>query len=201
MITDFPEAKGKIKKTLDAILRQQVKQNSPMLQMVSKKMLHEGNKLGVLHSDGRHVVDELQYVESKFFIARKDVPTLKPGDFVTKVVDAAKDMAGQMEKKFFKTIDDSIKESGNAIPGNPELGPESILSALEMVAIDFEDDDRSKPIKPSLFAGPDAVKKLMEKEAAATPEEKADYYKREEVILDRKYQEYLKDLELRKIID
>ena len=201
MITDFPDIKKELKKVVDAILREKVKQNAPLLSMVNKKILHEGDKLGVTHPDGRHVVNDLKYVESKFFIPQKDIPTMKTEEFLDKISIAAEDMAGQMEGGMFKTIDESIKESGNTIPGNPELGPESILSALDMIFIDFENDDRSKPIKPSIVAAPAAAEKLMKLEANTTPEEKEKYRKREEVILDKKYAEYMEDLKSRKIID
>lgn len=201
MITDFPEAKREIKKTVDAVLRQKVKQNAPMLSMVNKKTLHEGDKMGVLHADGKHVVTDLQYAESQFTVSQKEVSTLKPEDLLARVSTAAEDMAGQIERGLFKTMDDSVKESGNTIPGNPELGPDSILTALEMISVDFEDDDRTKPVKPSIVAAPAAVQKLMEKEAKATPEEKEEYRKKEEAIMDRKYEEHMADLKSRKIID
>lgn len=201
MITDFPEAKKEIKKAVDAVLRQKVKQNAPMLSMLNKKTLHEGDKMGVLHADGRHVVSDLQYAQSEFTITHKEVPTLKPEDLLSRVSTAAEDMAGQIERGLFKTIDDSIKEGGNTIPGNPELGPDSILTALEMISVDFEDDDRTKPVKPSIVAAPAAVEKLMETEAKATPEEKEEYRKKEEAIMDKKYEEHMADLRSRKIID
>jgi hypothetical protein len=201
MICDFPEAKKEIKKTIDAVLRQQVKQKAPLFSMVNKRTLFEGDKLSVLHTDGERVVKELSYIESQFFIPHKDIPILDQKILMEKVSGAAEDMAGQMERGMFKEIDASMTESGNIIPGNPEIGPDSILKALEMIFIDFEDDDRMKPIKPSIITGPAAFEKLKELEAKVTPEEKEQYQKKEEIILDKKYQEYLQDLRSRKIVD
>lgn len=201
MITDFPQAKRAIKKSVDAVLREKVRQGAVMYHLAAKHTLHEGNKLGVLHSDGHHVVNELQYVESSFSVSRDEMPKMKADDLLAKVSAAADDMAGQMERGLFKTMDEAIKESGNTIPGNPELGPESILTALEMIQVDFEDDDRTKPVKPSIVAGPEAVEKLMALEAQTTPEQKEEYRKREEAIMDKKYQEHLADLKSRKIVD
>ena len=195
MITDFPEAKREIKKAVDAVLREKVRRNAPMLAMVNKKTLHEGDKMGVLHPDGRHVLTDLKFAQSEFFVDKKDIPTMKAGDLLEKVSAVAEDMAGQIERGLFQTIDELIKESGNTISGNPELGPDSILTALEMVSVDFEDDDRAKPIKPSIVAAPDAVKKLIELEAKTTLEEKEAYRKKEEAIMDKKYKEHIKDLE------
>jgi hypothetical protein len=201
MITDFPEIKKEIKRVVDAVLRQKVKENAPAMSLANKVTLHEGNKLGVIHPDGKHVVNELQYVESGFTIPKKEIPVLKPDDFMAKVSAAAEDMAGQMERGLFQKIDESVKEGGNTIPGNPELSPDSILTALEMITIDFEDDDRAKPVKPSIFADPVAINKLLEKIAQLTPEQKAINESREKTIIDKKYEEHLKDLDSRKIVD
>ncbi|MBU4339069.1 hypothetical protein KKD57_05985 [Patescibacteria group bacterium] len=201
MLADFPEAKKIIKKTIDLVLQQKVRQNAPLFNMINKKMLHEGNKMGALHANGRHIVNDLQHVQSGFTVAKQDIQKMNANDLIDKVSTVAEDMAGQIERGLFKSIDESIKESGNVIPGNPELSPESILSALEKVSIDFDDDDRSKPVRPSLFAAQAAVKKLMESDAKTTPEEKEIYKKKEKAILDKKYEDHLKDLESRKIVD
>lgn len=201
MITNFPEAAKAIKNAVDTVLREQVKKNSPVFAMGNKKTLHEGSKMGVIHADGKHVVNELQLIQSEFTIERKDIETLKPEDLLGKVSAAAEDMAGQMSRGLFKAMGEAVEESGNTIPGNPELSADSILTALGMMSVDFEDDDRLKPVKPSIVAAPDAVKKLMESEAKATPEEKEEYRKREEVIMDTKYKEHMADVLSRKLVD
>lgn len=201
MITDFPEAKKEIKKAVDIMLRERIKEKTPLLSMANKKTLQEGDKLGTLHVDGRHTVRDFKYIESSFSIPQKEIQTMKTDDFLSKVSGVADDMASQMELGLIKTIDESAKETGNNIPGNPELGPDSMLLALEMIFVQFEDDDRTKPIRPSIVAAPGAVDKLMELEAKSTPEEREGYLKREEAIFDKKYEEYIQDLNSRKIVD
>lgn len=200
MITDFPEEKNRAKKVVNLILRQQMKQNAPLLSMVNKKTLHEGDKMGVVYSDGEHSATELQHAQSEFRIEGKDIPTMKAEEFLEKVSGAAVDMAGQIERGLFKTIDESIEKNGGIIPGNPELGPDSILAALEMISIDFEDDDRLKPVRPSIVAAPETVEKLMALEKETTPEQREIYRKKEELIMDRKYEEHMVDLNSRKIV-
>jgi len=201
MITDFPEAKKEIKKAIDSVLRTKVKQSAPMLSLVGGKTLHEGDSMGVIHEDGRHVVSPFQHAESQFSVSREEMLTMKPDDLITKVGTAAEDMAGQMERHLFQAIDESVKESGNTIPGNPELSPEAILIALEMIVVDFEDDDRSKPVMPTIVTGPGAYEKLKEQEEKATEEEKREYKMKQEAIMDKKYQQHLEDLASRKIVD
>ncbi|MEN9920729.1 MAG: hypothetical protein RL538_622 [Candidatus Parcubacteria bacterium] len=201
MITDFPEVKRELQKAMNIALQDGVKQNAPMLSMVGGKTLHEGDSMGVLHEDGRHVVNPLQYAESQFSVSREEMMSMKPDELMAKVNTVAVDMAGQMERNLFQSLDESIKESGNTIPGNPELSPDSILVALQMIVVDFEDDDRSKPVMPTIVTAPGGYEKLKEQEDRASEEEKKDYKARQEAILDKKFQEHLADLESRKIVD
>ena len=73
--------------------------------------------------------------------------------------------------------------------------------AMEKMYVDFEDDDRAKPSKPSLFVGPEAFEKLKESEANATQEDIEKFKKREEEILDKKYAEYMEREGKRKMVD
>ena len=110
-------------------------------------------------------------------------------------------MATQIETNMFQSLNDSINRNGNVISGNPELNPDSFLDALESMPVDFEDDDRAKPIHPTVFANSSTIDKLLEIESKKTSKEKVDLQKRKENILDKKYKEHLDDLESRKIID
>ena len=201
MITDFPEVKKELLKATNAFLKQKFKANAPMFSMGRKKTLHEGDKMGVLYEDGSHVVNDLQHAQSGFSISQKDIPTMKPDDLLNMIAGMAEDLAGQMERGLLKRLDEAIEKSGNIIPGNIELGYEFILKGLEKIKIDFEDDERAKPIKPSIFAGPDAIQKFKEQIEKSTQDEIEAYRQREDAILDKKYAEHLKDLESRKIVD
>ena len=201
MIVDFPEAKQKIKQTYDTILRQQVKQKAPTWSMGSRKMLFEGDKLAVFRADGTKDVSEMRAAQSEFSIPREDIQNVTAEDMVEKLSAAAEDMAGQIERGLFETLNDAVDKSGNWIPGNPALTPEGILQGLERIWIEFEDDDREKPIKPTIIAAPEAVEKLMQAAEKETKEDKQQYYEKEKVILDRKYKEYMADLSSRKLID
>lgn len=201
MIVDFPEAKREIKKLYDTILRQKVKQNAPTWSMGSRKTLFEGDKLSVYRPDGTKDMGAMRSAQSEFVIPRKDIPTTTASDMIEKISTAAVDMAGQIERGFFETLDNAVEKSGNWIPGNPALTPEGILKGLEAIWVDFEDDDRSKPIRPTIIAGPEAVEKLKEAEAKTTEEEKRSYQEREKIIMDKKYEEYMTDLRSRKIVD
>lgn len=201
MIADFPEAKKVIKKALDATLRQQVKQKAPTLSLVPRKSLFEGDKMSVYRPDGSKSINEFRRVQSEFTISKKEAETGASGDIMEKISLAAEDMAGQMERGFFQTLTETIENAGNVIPGNPALTPDAILKGLEMITVDFEDDDREKPRRPTIVAAPGAVDDLMRAEAARSEAEKLLYKEKEKAILDKKYEEHMADLESRKIVD
>ena len=201
MISDFPKAEKEIRKLMDVVLKEMVKQSAPMFSRTNRIPSHEGDKTGLLHPDGTHDVRGLKSFQSQFSIPHKDIPQLKDTELINKVTDMAEDIAGQIERNIFQTMNQSIKRSKNTIPGNPETGPESILKTMERSQIDFEDDDRNKPIIPTLFIRPDVAEKLKEKEKNLTEEEKAEYQKKLDVILDKKHKEHLEDLESRKLTD
>jgi hypothetical protein len=201
MIVDFPEAKRAAQKVLDSILRQQIKQKTPTLNLVARKKLFEGNSMSVTRPDGTREKNEFRIAESRFSIPQKEIPNTTATDMIEKISAAAEDMAGQMERGFFQDLEKSMAETNRQIPGNPGLTPDGILKGLENIWIDFEDDDRSKPVKPSIIASPEAVDQLKKIAAETTPEEKHRYEEKEKVILDKKYKEYMEDLKSRKIID
>ncbi|MBK8965075.1 MAG: hypothetical protein IPM36_00040 [Lewinellaceae bacterium] len=201
MITDFPDVKKELNKSVSAFLRQKFKENATVFSIGRKKSLYEGDKMGILHVDGRHSVSYLQSAQSEFSISKKDIPTMKAEDLLNNVTALAEDLAGQVEHGLLKKLNEAIEEGGNIIHHTSELGPELILNGLEMIVVDFEDDDRAKPIKPSILAGPNTIEKLINQISKSTPEEKEAFHQKEQLILDKKHAEHLEDLESRKIVD
>lgn len=200
MIPDFPFVKLKLDKYVNQHLRSMVKGHAPSLSFMGRLTLYEGNKSGVIYPDGRHVVKEFTTVHAEFSIENKDLPKLEANDFISKVSDSAKTIADQMEKGIFSAIDEAVTESGNIMSGGM-VGPDLILSMLDRVQLTFDDDDRMKPNRPGIISSEDVIKKLQEFDVNATPEEKADFQNKEKIILDRKYTEYILDLQSRQIID
>ena len=176
-------------------------ESSPMFSFASKKTVHEGDKMGTLFTDGRHSVRDLHHVQSGFSIPQEDIPSMKPSDLLDKFAGVAVDMAGQMERGFLQLIDESLEGTDNVISGSMEFNHDFILIGLEKMRISFEDDDRTKPVKPTIFASPELINKLIQAESEATPEEKEAYRQKEEIIMNKKYEEYLKDLKSRKLVD
>jgi hypothetical protein len=201
MLTDFPDARKQLDRFMTNLMREQIKQKAPMMSMVRHRRYFEGDKLSTTYPGGKKDVREFQLVETQFSISKKDAETFTPSDFIGKLAAAADDMAGQIERGIFDTIHQAVTEAGNVLPGNPPLNRESILQALDRVSIDFENDDRLKPVLPSIVVHPILAEKLRAEEAAVTAEEKTLFEARQREILDRKFHDYMTDLESRKLID
>ena len=201
MLADFPEVKKEIQKFLAVVMHQQMNQKTPMASSGRNKFVYEGDKMGTVFPNGQVRVRELKSLHSEFSIPQKDIKTLGPRELLEKVMGMAEDMASQMERALLQALDEAIEESGNTISFGPDFNTDFLLAGLERMPVNFEDDDRNKPIKPILFAGPDTIEKLKDQVLHSTPEEREEYDRKEAEILDKKYEEYLEDLASRKIVD
>lgn len=200
MIPDFPLIKAKIEKVVNKHFRETVKQNSPFISMMSRRTLYEGNKMGVIYQDGKHIVNELKTVHTEFAINHDEIPELKPDEFISKVSNAAEDISIQMERGMIDSIEEIVEMSGNVI-SNEKIGPDLVLRMFEKLKFTFENDDRQKPNKVSIFSSLEAYQKLADVMANMTEIEKEDYKRKEEKILNRKYEEYIRDILSRQLID
>lgn len=190
-----------MQKLINGALKKHVEASAPVLSMVNRSMLFEGDSMGVIYPDGRHEAGKLTSTESAFSVTSEELPSLKTEDFMGRVAGAGKDMGEQIERGLLETMAAAADESGNTFKSDTGLTPSTLLDALEKLYVDFEDDDRNKPVMPSLVSHPDSVDGLMKADQALTPEERSALDERHKRILDAKYEEHMKDVESRKIID
>ncbi len=200
MIPDFPKAKEKLRIFVDISIRQEIKTKSPLLAMVPKQSLYEGDKTGVLYEDGTHSVEHLNEASSKMSISSKQMRNMSSEDVLTMFSDMSADVANQIEGDAIQAIAKSMADSGNIVNVS-EVGPDIILKGMENVKIYFHNDDRNKPSEQSLIVHPTVSKRLMEIEKKQTPQEKAEFDRKKEEILDKKFEEHMADVKSRKIID
>lgn len=199
MLPDFPQAKKQVQKTINAYLRKQVKQNAPMYALLNPKQIYEGDRLGVINRKGEHIVNKMNRVESKINISNEEAKTINSSGLASKITDAAKDMANQIERGLITKMTDAIKETGNNIAGNPSLNPDSLLDTKERMPMSFEDDDINKPISNCLFASEEAIAQLEKAHEESTEEDARARKERDERIIEKKYKEHMNDLNSRKI--
>jgi hypothetical protein len=94
-----------------------------------------------------------------------------------------------------------MEKHNRNIPGNPPFSPEAFLKGVEMIDVDFANDDPTKPHLPTLVMHPDLAKKAKEQEENMSPEDKAKFDKKMKDIMDQKYKDFIEREGGRKIID
>jgi len=201
MIIDFITIKNELQNSLNILLRSEVQKRTPFLSSIDSHIQHEGRK-ATYQTDTQEIKDIIyKAVSSGFSYTWEEMSKLTLEDIIKKMEEVAEDMAGQMERGAFKNIFEEIEKVGNTIPGNPSFSPDALLKGLEMVHIDFTDDDRTKPRLPTVYVSPAQAEKVKEEEAKATLADKQQFKEKEEKILDKKYEEFMEREGKRKLVD
>lgn len=201
MIADFPDIKKFLHKQLNDFLKQNVKSWAPLSTLARRKRMHEWNRMSVQQEGEGPRINEIKKIESKLTISDEEMVDMWPEAFLWKISSVANDMASQMEQHALTMINEAVSEVWNVLEGNPEISTDVILRGLEMIYIDFENDDRSKPVMPTIFLGHEAWEKLFSDYAKLSDDKKKTFESENEKILDKKYREYMEDVASRKIID
>lgn len=202
MITDFPDVKKIITDSVNQLLKQKLKEKGTLQSLANRKNLYEGDQFGLVNEDGSSDVGPLQSTESTVTIEKKDLENNASEHLVGKVDELAENMSANIEQGLAKTMLDSAeKNTGAFVKGKGDFSADGMLDALEALPIEFEDDDRSKPVAPFLATDPDTFRKIKEQEAEITPAEQEVFDIRQNAIYDTKYAEHMKDVESRKITD
>lgn len=201
MIVDFIEIKEKLHTITNILLREEIKRRAPFIGSIGSRYLHEGDKhmVGTVEQDKSEL--EMKRGKSSFYLSREEMSKITFLEIVEKIKESAEEMAGQMERGAFQTLTEEMEKHNRNIPGNPPFSPEAFLKGLEMIDIDFADDDPQKPHLPTLVMHPDLAQKAKEQEESMTPEEKARFDEEMKKIIEKKYQDFMKREGGRKIID
>jgi hypothetical protein len=200
MIVDFVSIKEKLHQGINLFLRAEVKKRSPFLSLVGSHLMHEGDEHSYETVDKQEKRMEFQKAETRFSLTRDEMSKITFPEILKKMEDSAEDMARQMEGGAFQTIAQEIDKVGNTIPGNPAYSPEALLQGLEMIDIDF-DDARDKPRMPTVFIHPSQWEKFKEQDAKMTEEQHKELERKQQAILDKKYEEYVAREGKRKLVD
>lgn len=202
MIVDFPSIKSKLDASLNIFLRREVKKNMTFFSTIGKHLIHEGKKH--TYETMQHTRKDMDFkkAEVEFTVTKEERETITLEGVLQKVSKSAEEMAAQMERDMFATLHREIDEAGQSVDekGKP-FTHETLLKAMEMLDVDFKDDDRKQPQMPSLVMHPDMAKKVFEQDAKLSDEERKAFEARKEALLDKKYQEFLDREAHRKLVD
>lgn len=200
MIVDFISIKEKLHNGINLYLRAEVKRRAPFLNMIGSRYTHEGDESSYETVDKQEKKMEYKRAETKLILTKEEMSKITFPEILKKIEDLAEDMARQMEGGAFQTLAEETEKVGNTIKGNPPFSPEALLQGLEMIDIDF-DDARDKPSLPTIFIHPSQWEKIKEQDEKMTEEQKKEFEKKQQVVLDKKYQEYVTRENKRKLVD
>lgn len=201
MIVDFITIKEKLHQGSNIFLRGEIKKKAPFISMIGSRYLHEGDKHFYSTKGQEKKELKLKKGESTFSLTREEMNKITFKEISEKLQLVAEDMAGQMEKNAFRSLNEGMEKHNRKIPGNPPFSPDAFLQAVEMIEIDFANNDPKKPHLPTLIVSPELAQKIKEQEANMTLEEKKEFDNKMEKVMTKKYKEYMEREVKRKIID
>ena len=201
MVVDFPEALNRVKSVTKLFFTQQVRDSSTFLPEVRQNPCLEGDTYSIVRPDGSEVVRTFLQFSSQF-----ELPQAENNSSIAKLIEnatlpAARDVAGQIDGSFLRFISGEAQAVGNVITGTLENPGESIIKALQGIQIEFDDDDRSKPMLPTISLHPNTYRPFLEKWVALSESEKLAFEERFEQVMCAKYDEHIKNMESRKLTD
>ena len=197
MLPDYPLLKKEIREVLDVFIRKKVEQYSVAIQQIPKTKLFEGKGTVIKRRTGDE--DPTNFMSSKtgFELKYDEIPEMSINDILTKLDQAALDMAGKMEINFFKSISEQLDKADRTFEqeGKPLTG-KTILNALRNIFISF--DKNGKPSLPSIFLGSKLENSM--KKAIKEIEENPELKKEEKEILLQKKEEWRAEEASRKLV-
>ena len=197
MLPDYPLLKKEIREVLDVFLRKKVEQYSTAIQQIPKTKVFEGKGTVIKRRTGEEDPTNFMSSESGFELKYDEIPKMNINDILTKLDQAALDMAGKMESTFFKSISEQLDKAGRTFgqKGEPLTG-KTILNALRNIFISF--DKNGKPSLPSIFHGPKLEKSM--KKAIEEINENTELKKEENEIWLQKKEEWRAEEASRKLV-
>jgi hypothetical protein len=198
MLVDYPSVKKQISEKLLKIFNQSAEVELGPFQGIGRTRQHEGRRGSYSTVNG--VVKEQNYQEMgvNYSILYKDIPFMGMGDVVALVKQKGKEMGEKMGKYFFKTVDETIQETGNIVEahGRP-FSLDLMFETLEKMAIDFDLD--GTPRMPTLIVHPKVMEQVRELIKVEETEKK--YEQRHKDLIEKKRQEWYEKQNRRKLVD
>lgn len=110
MIADFNSIKRKLHQAINVFLREEVKCRTPFLSHIGAHYVHEGDRTSYETVDKEKRNLKYQKAESAFTLNREQMNEIKFPQIVEKIQQSAEDMAGQMERVVFQSMNESPLE-------------------------------------------------------------------------------------------
>ncbi len=197
MLPDLPSLKRDIQRILDRYLQQQVHARLGVFNESLQHIIHEGNRMRTIRADGSVEESNLKEASAEMSLQLAEIPHLTPNERIAKLNNMADELANQIVKHLFGTLDAVLEKAGQVAnqKGKP-LSAEAVFEALEKIQLDFDETGKhhklSIVVPPALFLRAKEVFEQIESDPALK--------KRYEDILTRKKLEWRDREAARKLV-
>ena len=198
MLPDYPELKRELRADLNLQLRLVVNMSAPLASRLRSYYQAVGDKFTYVTTEGTLITKKFLRMAAKLEVPAGLSSSATHEELTKQAFEAAKNIAQQSEGLLFSTLDEEIKQVGNAIDaGGRPFDPNMMWDGIERMDLDF--DERSgEPIMPTIVVHPDMMKAIAHK----IPEWEADppLQRRRAEVLARKKEEWRDRESRRKLV-
>lgn len=159
MLPDFPKLKSEINEVINLFFRSRIEQHTIAIKQTPKTRIFEGKNTVIRRNSGEEDPTNFMSSEAEINIKFDEIPNMTFNDILSKLDNAAQDLAGKMETNFFKTLSEELDRKNRTFDnkGQPLTG-KVILKTLENMFIPF--DEKGNAEMPSIFIGPKLTEKM-----------------------------------------
>ena len=196
MLPDYPEIKRKL---LINFQRRMIKepQQDPLMKLVQKRHIYEGNTLETNGINGTPEIKELQMISTEYRIKHEDLIEKGSDAYNSKFSEITEEMRKKEGKLLVEALEETTNQTGNLVDCKSRPIGEWYLEILDKVSISF--DDFGNPNMPDLFVDSKDYERI-----------KSDYSKLDsdphikgkiKEIVERKRREWIDKENNRKLVD
>lgn len=187
MLPDIPRLKQEIAKALQTVFKLRVNAYMGAINEAPRNFIKEGSRLVTIRPDGQREETGLKQASAETSVRFNEVPHLSFHDRVTKLDEAAREMARQISKHIFGQINEAVDRAGNVVSsGGKPLNPEVLLAVYEKIYLDFDAD--GNPTELTIVIPPGMEQRA--KEALERLHQDPEYSQRYKDIIDKKRMEW-----------
>jgi hypothetical protein len=154
MLPDLPNFKGRMEEAFLDFFRQSVSSKLGVFSEAPKHTVHEGAAMDIERADGSAETTDFQSASAEWIIERSSIPDLTLQERLEKLSRATDQMAADMGKHLFGSLDRSLQAAGRTVDGGGgSFDVESIFRGFESVDWEFKPD--GKPSFPTIVIPPE----------------------------------------------
>jgi hypothetical protein len=163
MLPDYPELKRELRADLNLQLRLVVNMSAPLASRIRSYHQAEGDSFTYETTEGKLVTKKFLRMVAKLEVPAGLSSSATHEEFTKQALEAAKGIAQQSEGLLFFTLDEELKQVGNAIDaGGKPFHLNMMWDGIERMDLDF--DERSgEPKMPTIVVHPDMMKAIAQK--------------------------------------